>query len=223
MSEEEYFEWIFKKRKQFKSGHSIIGSLLHFLNLLEENIEYNVKDLNTVKFSDLPWQEAKIYLVKSLLIKEGKAVFIDDDENINKEYTRLIKNYMPDFKFIGDSTFKIINSPIYRRFDDVQKALIYLWNKIADNEKSAVPLPKRFQTPLFKKKIGHMYFYTPNKKRYYYKPEGGKIIAYLKHDLSELINEEKKIEDGINPYYGLSKEGSLIFKSEKVVAFLKKD
>ena len=220
---DEVIDWLDKKSKTFANNFSMVQSLNFFLSLMEPNVKHRIEDIWTVKNSDMIWKEARYLMVTFLTIKKEKTIIdlIDGDE-INDLLHRQIRNYMPDFKLIGEKEFIITHSPIYSKFGDIQKALLYnMWQREAKNEKHAINLPNRFKTPLFKKMIGYLYFYTKD-HRYYIEDHGGIKLAELQPIVSNIIENELNIDTHIKPLFKLANNGTLLFKNEKVVAFTEK-
>lgn len=185
----------FEPRKDFIYAHHIIYSLLHFLPMMEPIVEHCIRDVHTVKYSDLPWQVAWSYLLDVKHIKEGDRVHIVSDSILNGDLHLLITKYAPVIQITEPdrSKFIITRSEIYDRFNDIQKLILYLHQKGA-NTKEFVPIPERFLTKDAVQGIG-MYYQKKESGEYLITRAGMKVLSDIRTALYKLKSERLEIDD----------------------------
>ncbi len=154
-----------------KDPLNITMSLILNLNLLEEDKEYNINEIKSLKNIDRHW----------ITIQKYFTIF------------NLIQNYCPKIQING-SKFKIIESEIYNRLNDKEKFIMHLTNKKAFNPDSAIKIPHNINLPKISKSIGFLFKKTDD-NRFYITKSGLNIYASLKQSISDLIYNEKDIDN----------------------------
>ncbi len=150
---------------------NITISLIFSLNLLEENVEYNINEIKSLSEISQHWVTVQKYL------------------NIIK----LIQKYSPEIEFYG-SKLKILDSKIYKKLSMKQKLIIYLHNNRALTEDTAVKIGEIFDIIDISESIDHLYKKAENNK-YFLTKSGLNIYRLFKHNISELISNKKEIEE----------------------------
>ena len=168
-----------------KDPLSIAISLVYNLNLLEEEKDYNINELKFITTIENHWITIQKYL----------TMF------------NIIQRYCPKIELKG-SKLRITKSEIYRRLNDKEKLVLYLYNNQAIDLEHAVNLPIDFNISFISNSIGYLYKKTEDNKLYLTK-SGLEIYRYLKKDLSDLIYNNKEIDE----IFGTSEELGL-FESQ---------
>ncbi len=153
-----------------KDPLSIINTMVLNLNLLEPSQLYNINELKFLKDLDLHWITIKKYI----------------------HIISLIQNYAPLIE-IKDSKFTIINSDIYNRLNGKEKCILWLFNRRAINEDSAVELSPIYEK-ILENSIGYLFERTDDNK-FYLNEVGRDIYKSIKQDILSLIYEEKSINE----------------------------
>lgn len=166
-----YIEQIKGDSKIKKDPFAISLSLVFNLNLLEEGKEYNINELKFLTLLDNHWITIKKYL----------KIF------------NLIQEYCPEIE-LKDSKLKIKKSKIYERLSAKEKFIIYLYNRKAFDDNSAVPITKEFTVPEIYESLNYLYKKT-NDNRFYLTKSGINHYNFFKNSLSDLIYNEKKINE----------------------------
>lgn len=150
---------------------NIAISLIFSLNLLEENIEYNINEIKSLSKISQHWITVQKYL----------NIF------------NLIQKYSPKIDFYG-SKLKIIDSKIYKRLSEKQKFILYLYNNHALTEDTAIELGDIFDIMKIAESIGNLYEKTESDK-YFLTKSGLNIYRLIKHNISEMISNKREIEE----------------------------
>ncbi len=153
-----------------KDPLSIINTMVLNLNLLEPSQQYNINELKFLKDLNLHWVTIKKYI------------------NI----ISLIQKYAPKID-IKDSKFNIIYSDIYNRLNDKEKCILWLYNRRAIDQDSAVELGQRFEK-IIDNSIGYLFERTYDNK-FYLNEVGKNIYNSIKQDILSLIYEDKSINE----------------------------
>ncbi len=154
-----------------KDPLSITISLVYNLNLLEENKEYNINELKFITNLDNHWVTIQKYL----------NIF------------NIIQKYCPKIK-LEDSKLRITKSKVYRKLTEKEKLILFLFNNQALDQDSAVNLPENFERSNISQSINYLFKKT-NKDKYYLTKSGLELYRYFKKDLSDLIYNNKDIDD----------------------------
>ncbi len=154
-----------------KDPFDIIISIIYSLNLLEENREYNINELKSITVLDRHWLTIQKYL----------------------KIIEKIQKYCPNIEF-DDSKLIINDSKIYKRFSEKEKFIIYLFNQGALNSENAVPIHDDIDFSEISGSINYLYNKTED-NRFYLKESGLNIYRLIKQNLSDLIFNDKKIDD----------------------------
>ncbi len=161
-----------------KDPLSIAISLIYNLNLLEEEKYYNIHELKFITNLENHWITIQKYL----------------------QMFNLIQKYCPKIELKG-SKMRITKSEIYRRLNDKEKLILYLFNNQAIDIEHAINLPIDFDISSISESIDYLFKKIENDK-YYITKSGLEIYRYLKKDLSDLIYNNKEIDD----IFGTSEE-----------------
>jgi len=186
--------------KSTRGTHSIVHSMLNWLNVFEEGIEYEIEEIPLSRFPEYPIFLLNDFLTLFEINTYQKKSFLPD--YFDDETVHLIKYKCPVIKVTSDTTFKIISSPIYSRFNDIHKALCYLdlRGAYAWRGSEGVELPVRFLTEEFNKELGH--FFRKNEDGLYLiTPEGLDEKNRINEMLVELMFKRRNIDDVFNEYY----------------------
>ena len=159
-----------------KDPLSIAISLIYNLNLLEEEKDYNIHKLKFITTLENHWITIQKYL----------TMF------------NLIQRYCPKIELNG-SKLRIIKSEIYRRLNDKEKFILHLYNNQAKDPEHAISI--NFDISSISNSIGYLYKKTEDNKLYLTE-SGLEIYRYLKKDLSDLIYNNKEIDE----IFGTSEE-----------------
>lgn len=154
---------------------NIALSLIYNLNLIEENRELNINNFKSLRDIANHWNTIKKYL----------KIF------------QLVQKYCPDFE-ISDSKIKVVYSEIYNRLSVKEKLILYLMNNDAFSEESAVQIGENINEPDILGSIGYLYERTENGK-YYLRKSGIDKYKLIEQNLSDLIYNEKEIDEVFEP------------------------
>jgi len=150
---------------------SISISLIYNLNLLEEDEEYNINELKFITDLENHWITIQKYL----------KIF------------NLIQKYCPKIELDG-SKLRIIKSEIYRRLTEKEKLILYLFNNRALNSDNTIKLPETIDISLISESINYLFKKTDDNK-FYLTKTGLEFYKYYKKDLSDLIYNNKDIDE----------------------------
>jgi hypothetical protein len=123
-----------------KNPLEIILSLVHNLNLLKENKEYNINEFKELCKLDIHWRTIKRYL----------------------KIISIIQNYSPRIR-IDDTRFHIRFSGFYNSLNEKERVVLYLYQKRALTLEDAVKIPKRYKKSLIEDSIGYLFKEKNNK------------------------------------------------------------
>jgi len=161
-----------------KDPLTIAISLIYNLNLLEEEKDYNIHELKFITTLENHWITIQKYL----------------------QMFNLIQRYCPKIELNG-SKLRIIKSEIYRRLSNKEKFILHLYNNQAKDSEHAVNLSIDFDISSISNSIGYLYKKTEDNK-FYLTKSGLEMYRYLKKDLSDLIYNNKEIDE----VFGTSEE-----------------
>ncbi len=150
---------------------NIAISLIFNLNLLEENKEYNINEVKSLKNLGHHWITIKKYL----------------------KICNLINKYCPKFELYG-SRFRITNSKIYQRLSEKEKFILFLFNNQAFDEDSAMDFSVSLNKSGLDDSIDYLYKKTESNK-FYLTKSGINKYKLIEQNLTELIYNEKKIDE----------------------------
>jgi len=154
-----------------KEPINISISLIVSLNLLEENKEYNINEIKTLKNLGHHWITINKYL----------KIF------------NFINKYCPKLELNG-SRLRIIYSKIYHRLSEKEKFILYLYNNQAFDEKSAVDFIKDLNLEQIEESLNYLFKKTQN-SRFYLTESGINKYRLIEQNLSDLIYNEKEINE----------------------------
>lgn len=144
----------------------IIISIVHNLNLLMENKEYNINEFKENCNLDLHWQTVKRYL---------KIISI-----VQKSSPQIILN---------DSNFQILFSKFYKSFSDKERFVIYLHQRDAINESNAAEVSEDFKVSSIEDSIGNLYKCVGD--RFYLTEMGMELFDAINSQISKRILKDK--------------------------------
>ena len=73
----------------------VIITFFKFLATFEENVVYNIEQINTIKYSNVKVSEGKYLLKKIMNVKRGIQEVIINDINLQSKIERLILKDIP--------------------------------------------------------------------------------------------------------------------------------
>ena len=155
-----------------KDPLSIVISLLFNLNLLHENQKYNINHFKALSHLDLHWVTIKKYL----------------------KIISLIKKYSPNIEIFDDSKLDIVASKIYQSLTKKERFILYLRNNQALDLENGISIPRDFNTQEIVESVGFLFEKTQD-NLYYLNSAGLEVFSSIKHDLSDLIFNEKEIDE----------------------------
>ncbi len=159
-----------------KDPLTIAISLIYNLNLLEEDKDYNIHELKFITALENHWITIQKYL----------------------QMFNLIQRYSPKIEFNG-SKLRVTKSEIYRRLNNKEKFILHLYNNQAKDLEHAISI--NFDISSISNSIGYLFKKTEDNK-YYLRKSGLEMYRYLKKDLSNLIYNNKEIDE----IFGTSEE-----------------
>ncbi len=111
-----------------------------------ENAIYDIREVNTVKSSNLEVSETEIWLKKMLNNRKGYKETLVNDTNYQAYFERSIHKYFPLIELYQNSKFKIKSSPFYRNLSDIQKVPLCLYRNTAMDNHTAIEILMRLNT-----------------------------------------------------------------------------
>jgi len=154
-----------------KDPLSIASSLLLNLNLLREGVEYNINEIKSLRNIENHWKTIQKYL----------------------KMCKMIKDYFPVIE-MHNSKLIIKYSELYRRLDQSERFILYLYNNDARDSESAVSIPEGFQIEELSAREDYLYKRTGENK-FYLTKSGIGIFRLIKENLTELIFQEKSFDE----------------------------
>ncbi len=154
-----------------KDPLGIMISLIHNLNLLEEEREFSINEFKNLCNLNFHWTTVKKYL----------------------KIIQLNQKYAPKIS-LERNKLKIIHSHIYNRLNLKEKLVVYLFIRRAFNKETAVKIPSYFNTSETSESLNYLFEKTKNKKYFLNKP-GIELYNSINEDISDLIYNEKEISD----------------------------
>ena len=165
-----------------------ISSIIKTLLRLEEGVEYDIKEVFSVKSDEDRLLEVLAYLDNIYTIKEfGWDTPIDfNDTEEDSKVKKIITRNVPHFDFnIDKDTLVVKRSPFYRSLNDAEKVLFYLQShKEIPTDYHNVGLPERFRTNEFYKHAKEYFFMASNH-----------YVSVTFHGHKRLLELLKKISD----------------------------
>ena len=146
-------------------------TLLHNLSLLEADIELNIHQFKKLFHSDLHWVTIQKYL----------------------KIINLVQKYSPEIE-LNDSILNIKEPKIHNHLSTKEQLVTYLYLSNALDDKTAIPLPEKFQQEEVFDSVGRLYKKTKD-HHYFLKPLGIEFYNNLNSMISETILDEKEIEE----------------------------
>ncbi|MGV9174238.1 MAG: hypothetical protein ACOC35_16950, partial [Promethearchaeia archaeon] len=131
-----------------KDPLGIATSLVYHLNLLREDVEYNINELKNLRNIENHWKTIQKYL----------------------KMFNIIKKSCPQFE-LNDSKLTIKESELYSRLNPKERLILYLYNEGAKNAKTAVEIPNEFRTEEIGESEGYLYKHT-EKNRFHLTKSG---------------------------------------------------
>lgn len=166
-----------------------VSSLLHSVFLFEENVVYNIRDLDTVKHSNIETSVAEAWLKKMINVRKGIKEIIVDDADLQAKLERLILKYFPLIKLYKNSKFKIKSSTFYN--NEIQKIAFYLFQHHANNTDSAIVVPERFDAKCLMAGLDE--YWQKSGSKWYLNKGAGKIIDQLIKKQRDMVTQEMEI------------------------------
>ncbi len=162
-------------KKMKKDPLSISTSLVLNLNLLRENVEYNINEVKSLRNLENHWKTIHKYI----------------------KMFKIIKEYCPKIE-LNDSKFIIKDSELYKRLDQVEQFILYLSNNNSIGPESAIEIPEEFDIEQISESEEYLYKRTDDGK-FYLTKSGNNIFRLIKQNLSEVIFQEKSFDE-LFPY-----------------------
>ncbi|MFO8020803.1 MAG: hypothetical protein R6U96_19425 [Promethearchaeia archaeon] len=158
-----------------KDPLGIATSLVYHLNLLRENVEYNINELKNLRNIENHWKTIQKYL----------------------KMFKIIKKYCPQIE-LNESKLTIKESELYKRLNPKERLILYLFNEGAKNADTAVEIPNEFQTEELGESEGYLYKRTEENK-FHLTRSGLNIYRLIKQNWSKVIYQKESFND-IFPY-----------------------
>ena len=178
------------KKKDFYKECEIVSSLLHSVFTLEEDLVYDIGDLNTVKYSNIEVSKAKVWLKKMINIRKGIKEIIVDGEVLQAKLEKLILKYFPLIE-LKNSKFEIKSSTSTFYSNEIQKIVFYLFQQKARSIDSAIVVHERFNAIHLMVGLGEYWEISGSK---WYLNEGARIIIDLLIEKQrDMVNDEIEI------------------------------
>lgn len=178
------------KKKDFYNECEMVSSLLHSVFTLEENLVYDIRDINTVKYSNIETSVAEAWLKKMISVRKGIKDIIVDDADLQAKLEKLILKYLPLIE-LKNSKFKIKSSTSTFYSNEIQKFVFYLFQHKARSIDSAIVVPERFDAKHLMVGLGE--YWEKSGSKWYLNEGARKIIDQLIKKQRDMVNDEMEI------------------------------
>lgn len=178
------------KKKDFYNECEMVSSLLHSVFTLEENLVYDIRDINTVKYSNIETSVAEAWLKKMISVRKGIKDIIVDDADLQAKLEKLILKYLPLIE-LKNSKFKIKSSTSTFYSNEIQKIVFYLFQQKARSIDSAIVVPERLDAKHLMVGLGE--YWEKSGSKWYLNEGARKIIDQLIKKQRDMVNDEMEI------------------------------